>query len=37
MSDYPYLAAMGLLMTLVAVPLTLLFRYVLEKVGPKVD
>lgn len=37
MSDYPYLAAMGLLMTLVAVPVTLLFRYVLEKVGPKVD
>ncbi|GEM_PF-220502 len=37
MDLYPYLAAMGLLMTLVAVPVTLLVRYLLEKFGPKVD
>ena len=35
-SGYPYLAAMGLVLTAVAVPLTLIVRKVLETVGPKV-
>lgn len=34
-SSYPYLSAMGMLMTLVAVPLTLVTRYLLTKFGPK--
>jgi ABC-type sugar transport system permease subunit len=34
-SDYPYLSAMGLLLTVIAVPLTLIVKKVLEKVGPK--
>lgn len=33
--QYPYLSAFGLLLTLVAVPLTLLVRYLLNKFGPK--
>ena len=35
MAEYSYLSACGLLMTLIAVPLTLLTRFVLEKFGPK--
>lgn len=37
MSEYPELAAMGFLLTLVAVPLTLAVKYLLEKFGPKED
>lgn len=33
-AEYPLLAAMGLLMTLVAVPLTFLVKWALEKFGP---
>ena len=33
---FPYLSAMGLILTLVAVPLTLITRYVMNKLGPKV-
>jgi ABC-type sugar transport system permease subunit len=36
-ASYPYAAAAGLLMTLVAVPLTLLMKFVLEKFGPSED
>ena len=32
---YPYLAAMGILLTLVCLPLTYGIRYVLEKFGYK--
>ncbi|MBQ8374027.1 MAG: sugar ABC transporter permease [Clostridia bacterium] len=34
MTDYPYLSALGLLMTCIAAPLTLLVRWALEKYGP---
>lgn len=34
-SEYPYLAAMGLLLTAVAAPLTLLLRKGLDRFGPK--
>lgn len=34
-SGYPYLSAWGLLMTVVAVPLTLFVRWALDKFGPK--
>lgn len=37
MSEYPLLSAMGLLMTVVVVPLTLLVKHLLEKHGPKED
>lgn len=37
MADYPYLSALGLLMTCVAAPLTLLIRHGLEKYGPSVN
>ena len=37
MSEYPMLSAMGLLMTIVVVPLTLLVKHLLEKYGPKED
>ena len=37
MSEYPFLSSLGLLMTFVAVPLTLLVKYLLEKFGPKAD
>ena len=37
LSDYPYLSAMGLLMTIVVVPLTLVVRYLLNKFGPRTD
>ena len=33
-ASYPYLAAMGLVMTLFAVPLTYTFKWLLEKNGP---
>ena len=36
-SDYPYASALGLLITLVAAPLTFLLKYVLEHVGPQED
>lgn len=35
LSDYPYLAAMGLILTLIAVPLTYLMKFAAEKMGPK--
>ena len=35
--DYPYLSAMGLLLTAVAVPLTLFVRWALTKFGPSKD
>ena len=34
MADYPYAAAMGIVFTLVATPITLLTTYFLEKYGP---
>ena len=37
MSHYPVLSAFGLMMTLVAVPLTFLVKYLLEKFGPSED
>ena len=36
-SEYPPLSAIGLIMTVVVVPVTLLVRHVLEKYGPKED
>lgn len=36
-SDYPFLSAMGLMMTLIAVPATLIVRYFMRKIGPSVD
>lgn len=36
-ANYPYLAALGILMTLVAAPLTFLSKYGLEKIGPKTE
>lgn len=36
-ADYPELAAMGIIFTFVAVPLTLIIKYVLNKFGPSVD
>lgn len=36
-TDYPYLSAMGLLMTVVAVPITYLVKFLLEKFGPSTD
>ena len=35
--DYPYLSAMGLLLTAIAVPLTLFVRWALTKFGPSKD
>ena len=35
--EYPFLATMGILMTLIVAPLTFLVKWALEKVGPKVD
>lgn len=37
MSHYPVLSAFGLMMTVVAVPLTFLAKYLLEKFGPSED
>ena len=36
-SDYPYASALGVLITLIAAPLTFLLKYVLEHVGPQED
>lgn len=36
-AEYPLLSAMGLWMTMVCVPLTLLVKFLLEKYGPKED
>ena len=36
-ADYPRLAALGVLMTLVAAPLTFFFKWLLGRLGPKVD
>lgn len=37
MPELPYYAAIGVILTLIAVPLTLLLKYVLEKFGPSED
>lgn len=37
LSSYPYAAAAGILMTLMAAPLTLLVRYLMEKYGPEAE
>ncbi|MFR6640370.1 MAG: carbohydrate ABC transporter permease [Christensenellales bacterium] len=36
-ADYPYLAAMGLLMTVIVVPITLGIKWALERFGPSSD
>ena len=36
-SDYPFLATMGILMTLVAAPLTFFVKWLLEKLGPSLE
>ncbi len=36
-ADYPYLSAMGLIMTAVCAPLTFLIRWLLRKLGPSVE
>lgn len=36
-SEYTLLSAMGLLLTVVVVPLTLFVKWALEKFGPKED
>ena len=36
-AEYPPLAAMGILLTCVAVPTTFLIKWLLEKFGPSVD
>lgn len=36
-ADYPRLAALGVLMTLVAAPLTFFFKWLLARLGPRVD
>lgn len=36
-AEYPFICAVGLMLTLVAVPLTLLAKYLLEKFGPSED
>ena len=35
--EYPYLSAMGMLMTAIAIPLTLLARWLLTRFGPSVE
>lgn len=37
MTDYPYLSALGLLMTCVATPITFVIRRVMEKYGPSTN
>lgn len=37
LGNYPYASAAGLLFTAVAAPLTLFFRYILEKFGPSTE
>ncbi len=36
-SEYPYLSALGLLITVIVIPISLITKYVLGKIGPKVD
>ncbi len=36
-SEYPYICAVGLLLTLIAVPMTLIAKQLLEKLGPSED
>lgn len=36
-AQYPYLATMGLLMTLIVAPLTFAFKWALNKIGPSVE
>lgn len=36
-TDYPYLASLGLLMTIVVAPLTFFFKWALNKVGPSAE
>lgn len=36
-SDYPYLSALGLIFTFIAVPITFGARWLLNKIGPSVD
>jgi multiple sugar transport system permease protein len=36
-ADYPYLSSMGLILTMVAIPLTYLVKFLLEKYGPSAD
>ena len=36
-AEYPILATYGVILTLIATPLTLLSRYLLEKLGPKTE
>lgn len=36
-ADYPHFAAMGLMMTSVAIPITYLIRYLLNRFGPSAD
>ena len=36
-AEYPYLAAVGVWLTVIAVPLTFAVKYALEKFGPKTD
>ncbi|MBQ8429009.1 MAG: sugar ABC transporter permease [Clostridia bacterium] len=36
-SDYPFLATMGILMTMIVAPLTFLVKWALEKAGPKLE
>ncbi|MBR4420393.1 MAG: sugar ABC transporter permease [Clostridia bacterium] len=36
-ADYPYLSALGLIMTAIAAPLTFFARWLLTKLGPSVD
>ena len=35
--EYPYLSAMGMLMTAIAIPLTLLVRWLMTCFGPSVE
>lgn len=37
LKEYPFLSAMGLMMTFIAVPLTLFVRWGMKKIGPSVD
>ncbi|MBQ9481701.1 MAG: sugar ABC transporter permease [Clostridia bacterium] len=37
LSEYPYLAAIGVVLTMVCVPLTFSVRYLLTKYGPSID
>lgn len=37
LATYPYAAAAGITLTVIAVPLTMLMKYVLERFGPKED